>query len=514
MVKKVVLKNIAVVFVIALLLASAACTRKQSGEMKDSLIAIAINNPVSLDPYRGNDGGSAFILKHVYNTLFTQNFTTMAPEPSLAERYEFENNERGEPTQLRIFLKKGVKFHNGEELKASDVKFSIERAITSPYIGHITGSIQSVEVSGDYEALITLKYPFAPILNNLSHFAMSIVNEKAVTEGGESYAQNPVGTGPLKFVNWVAGNRVELTRWDEYHEEPSKVKDITIRYITDPATAFLELETGGADILLSLMPYDVRRVEENPNLRLVNAMDLRVNFIGFNVQKKPFDDVRVRQAIFHAIDTEALVNTVYQGVGKPGRGPLAATVWASAADSLPPYEYNLDKAKALLAEAGFPNGFSTTIHTSEAANLRDTAEVVRGMLARVGITADINVIEWANYLETTTRGDQAIYLLGWTTVTGDPDYGLEIFHTRAIGSSGNRSFYSNPEVDRLLDSGRTETNRERRQQIYYDAQRLIHADAPWVYTQEGEVTVGVRSNVRGFQINPSGQHPLWTVYFE
>jgi len=507
-------KIIAAMFTMALMISCSGGKNEQAAS-KDMLTVIAVREPSLLDPSLTNNSASSEIMKQVYDTLFNQDFNTMEAIPSLAERYEFENNEQGQPTRLRLFLKQGAKFHNGEEFTAADVKFTIERAIASPHIGHISGSISGVETINDYEVLLTLKYPFAPILNNLAHTAMSIMNEKAVLDGGDSYPQNPVGTGPYKFVRWVAGNRIELSRWDNYYGEKPAIKDITFRYIADPATALLELETGGADILFSLMPQDVKRVEDDSNLQLLRAKDLRLNYIGFNVRKHPFNDVRVRQAIAHAIDMPQLVNTVYQGVGSPGRAPISATVFASAANELPQYEYNLDKARQLLAEAGFPNGFSTTITTSEAANLRDTAEILQNMLARINITANIEIIEWAAYLAMTNRGEHEIFIHGWTTVTGDPDYGLEILSNRSIiNTSGNKSFWSHPEVDRLLDAGRTETDIRQREQLYLEAQRIIHANVPWVYTQEGEVTVGVRSNVRGFVINPAGHHPLWTVYFE
>ena len=205
---------------------------------------------------------------------------------------------------------------------------------------------------------------------------------------------------------------------------------------------------------------------------------------------------------------------MYQGVGRLGRGPLATTVFASAANVLPQYEFDPAKARELLAEAGYPDGFSTTIYASDLPNIRDTAAIVQNMLAQVGITATTEIIEWATYLDRTAKGEHEIYILGWTAVTGDPDNGLTIFHRQSFGSSGNRSFYSNPNVDRLLDAGRMETDTDRRRDIYIEAQAIIHAEAPWVYTQEGEITVGIRSNLKGFRANPVGLHPFWTAYFE
>jgi len=306
----------------------------------------------------------------------------------------------------------------------------------------------------------------------------------------------------------------DVTRWDGYHGESAKVKDITIRYLSDSATALLELETGGADILFPVMPHDVRRIDADPNLALVSVPGLRLNYIGLNNSRPHLNNVKVRQAIFHSIDRAAMVSTVYQGKGRPGRGPLAGAVWGSAAEILQQYEYDPARARQLLAEAGYPNGFSLTIATPEAANSRDTAEIMQNFLSQVGINAEVRVFETAAYIAMTIRGEHDVGMHGWVTSTGDPDYGLNILHSRAHGSAGNRTFYSNPEVDRLLDAGRMETNPARREQLYHDAQRIIHSEAPWVYVQEDEVTVGIRSNVRGFKASSNEVHPLATVYFE
>jgi len=505
---------------IVLVLLLAACSGRTggsggaSGVQKDELIVISpTGQPASLDPTLTNDLASALIIKQVYNTLFDQDPRTMETVPGLAERHQFENDANGQPTRMRIFLKQGAKFHNGEELKASDVKFSLDRAATATVIRHISGSIENVEAVGDYEVLITLRFPFAPILNNLAHTAMSIVNEKAVTEGGDEYARNPVGTGPYQFVNWLAGNRIDLTRWDDFHGTPARLKDITIRYINDPATALLELETGGADLLLTALPQDLSRIQSDSNLQLFRTLGLTLNYLGLNGSRPPFNDLRIRQAVAYAIDNQALLNAVFQGVGNMGRGPLSSRVWASVANQLPQYDYNPDRARELLAEAGFPNGFSTTIFASDAAERKDTAEIVRSMLSRVNINADIQMLEWATYLQTLASGGAPIFVHTWVTITGDPDYGLAIYNSRDPGTV-NRAFYTNLNVDRLLDRGRMETNVAQRQEIYREAQQLIHSDLPLLPLQENELLIGARSYVRGFTIHPGGLHSLWTIYFE
>jgi len=493
-----------------------ACTKSAAVSTggKDSLTVVTISQPRSLDPALARDTPSVIVMRQIYDTLFTQDLSTSEILPSLAERWVYENDARGNPTILRLFLKRGVKFHNGDDFTAADIKFTLDRAATSPHLQNMVEAILRTDIVNDYEVLVTLKFPFAPLLNNLSQPLMSITSERAVREGGDQYAQNPIGTGPMQFVSWLAGNRIELTRFDNYHGTMPRIKDITIRFIADTATALLELETAGADILIGVQPQDISRIEGDKNLQLLRAADFSIAYVGMNTRSGPLSDVRVRQALNHALDRDLLYRTVFNGVGGVGRGPLAERVWGSAAGVLPQYEYNLDKAKQLLTEAGYPNGFRTNIYTNDNPIRVDIAVIIKNMLARVGIEVDVNVLEFATLLEVTDTGKHDMYILAWITITGDPDYGLEIFHTRAFGPPGNRSFYSNAEVDRLLDLGRLELDPVRREQYYIDAQKIIHEEAPWIYIQEGEAMVATRSNVRGFVIDPTSYHSFFTAWFE
>jgi len=493
---------------------ASSSTGSRATVAKDNLIVGFAANPASLDPSMTNDQPSSRVMKQIYDTLINLD-ENMAPTPSLAERWAFENDSAGNPTRLRLFLKRGVKFHNGDELKAADVKFTLDRAAKSPHIGHITSMIRSVDAVNDYEVLVTLPYPFAPILNHLGHTATSIVNEKTVTELGDRHGQNPVGTGPFSFVNWTQGAEINLTRWDGYHGAAPRIKDMKFRIIVDPATRLLELEAGGVDIVIDILPSDLARVQANSSLQVFRAPNLSTNYVGFNCTVPPFNDPRVRQAINYAIDKTAIVNNVYMGTGGVATGPINSRVWASTSSQLAPFEYNPARARQLLAEAGFPNGFSTSIILNETAQRIDTAEIVQNMLRQVGVNVDVRIIEWAAYLDMTARGEHEMYILGWVTVTGDPDYGLHAtFHSSNFGAPGNRSFYRNAEVDRLLDSGRRETNLTQRAQFYAQAQQIIRDEAPWIFLWTGEDLHAARNNLRGFKIHPAGHHELWTVYFE
>jgi len=471
--------------------------------------------PRNLDPALTNDMPSARFHRNIFDRLVEHDYD-MSILPGLAERWVWDS-----PQELRVFLRRGIRFHNGDEMRASDVQFTLERAAVAPEIAPITGMISRVQVINDFEAVIHLQFPFAPFLGHLAHTASSIVSRRAVTEMGDvAHSLSPVGTGPYRVTNLVTGDRVELTRWDGYHGRAPAIRDIVVRNIPDAATRLLEIETGGADVQieLNLSPADVPRAEANPNIQVLRTMNLSMTYIGFNNINPPLNDARVRQAIIYALDLDAINRVAYHGLGATGTAPVNAQVWASAAGRLPAYQFNQARARQLLAEAGHPNGFATTIWVNEGNMARlDTAEMMQAMLAQVGIRAEVRIMEWTAYLNTLGRrdGGHHMFILGWVTVTGDPDYGLfPILHTSNFGDAGNRMFYSNSAVDRLLEQGRSETNPARREQIYFEAQQMIQRDAPWIVQWFGETVHALRPDVRGWRLHPTGTDKWWTLYFD
>ena len=474
----------------------------------DSIVVGMTSQPVSLDPTTTNDLASIQVNRQIYNTLLELD-ENITPVPSLAERWVWED-----PSRVRLFLRRNVRFHNGDILRASDVKFSLERAAASPTVGFITGMINRVDIINDYEVIILLNYEFVPFLNHLAHPALFIVNERAVREQGDTYGRNPIGTGPMRFDNWVTGANLNLTRFDDHWGGAPRVRNITFQFIADAAARLIALETGEIDINYTVAPSDVAYVNSSPNLNMLRGMNIATEYIGFNFRKTPFNDVRVRQAINYAIDMNAVLNAAYMGTGGVANGPINSMIWASAADRLEPFTFNPVRARQLLAEAGYPNGFSTTLVTNDTVTRVDVAEIVQNMLAQVGIQVEVQILEWGAYLDMTARGDHDMFILAWGTPTRDPDYGLSIFHTSNFGAAGNRMFYDNPRVDALLDQGRQETNQARREQIYIEVQQIIRNDIPWVWTQTGEHLIASRPDLRGFTVDPGGFHLLWNVYFE
>lgn len=471
----------------------------------DTLVVAQGADAVSLDPHATNDQPSSRVSKQIYNSL-VHSTEEMEIVPSLAKSWEPIDDLTWE-----FKLEEGVKFHNGEELKASDVKFTLERMMGSPTVAHILGPVAEIKAIDDYTVHIVTEEPFAPILAHLSHTACSILNEKAVTEAGEDYGQEPVGTGPFKLTDWLSGDRITLEKNDDYFQGAPKIAKVIFRNIPEGTNRTIGLETGEIDLAYDIEPVDKKIVTENKYLELVEAPAFSSQYLGFNTLKAPFDDINVRHAINYAVNVQEIVDVVLEGAGEVATSPLVKGIWGANTE-LKGYEYDVEKAKQLLKDAGFENGFKTTLWTNDNPTRVRIAEMVQAQLTEVGITADMEIVEWGKYLEDTENGRHDMFILGWTTVTGDADYGLyALYHSSQHGGSGNRTFYTNKEVDKLLDIGKVETDLDKRFAAYQKAQELIVADAPQLFLYFTTDNVGQNKAIQGFKLHPAGHHSLYKL---
>lgn len=502
------INKLLVVLLLAALVLTACGTTDEGST--DTILRVANSaEAASLDPQGSNDTASARVHYQIYDTLVVQT-EDLELVPGLATEWE-----QIDELTYEFTLREGVTFHNGEAFTADDVVFTLKRALTMGDIAHIVSMIDgdTIEAVSDYVVRLSTVEPNASLITHLAHGATGILNEEAVTEGGEDYGQNPVGTGPFKFVNWQSGSEINLERNDDYWGEVAKVAGIQFKFIVETGPRLIELESGEVDIAYDIDPNDVQKVADNADLTLYRDSNLSTTYVGFNAGKEgPMGNVLVRQAINHAINMTDVVNTVYAGLGSPAFGPIGENVWGANTD-LEPYAYDVDLAKELLAEAGYADGFSISLWTNENAQRRQIAAIIQNQLADIGIEVDVQVLEWATYLEETNKGEHDMFILGWTTVTADADYGLyALFHSSQHGSNGsNRTFYTNTRVDELLDLGRRTIDADDRLAAYYEAQELIRDDAPWIFTWNGENVSASSTSVTGFRQHPNGSHKLASV---
>lgn len=462
---------------------------------------------VTLDPQKTNDSASANVMNQIYDRLVKLN-KDMKIEPELAQSWKQINS-----TTWQFNLRHGVKFSNGEELKASDVKFTFDRLLdpkTASPGAFVLAPVSQVKVIDDYTVQIITKKPFAPILYNLSHTATSILNQKAVESEGSNYGQKPVGTGPFTFVSWEKSSQIVLSKNKDYFAGAPKLDKVVFRIIPETETQVAELRTGEVDAVLNLSADSLAQLKSANNVTIDKVPAFSVKYLGFDEQMKPFNDVRVRQAINYAIDKNALIKAAYNGTAVPEKGPLAPGV-NGYDPNVQGYPYDPAKAKQLLAEAGYPNGFSTTIYVSNEAPDPKIATLIQSQLGQVGIKVNQQVMEWGAFLDKTAKG-VPMFLLDWITVTGDADNGLYAnFNSVNFGGPGNRQFYKNPKVDQLLNDAQAETDPAKRQQEYAQAQEQIVKDAPWAFLAVPQNIVAVNKRVQGFVNMPTQNYYFQNV---
>lgn len=404
-------------------------------------------------------------------------------------------------------LRGGVTFHDGTPFTADSVKKSFERML-DPKVGSPRASnfsmIKEIKAVDDKTVQFVLDYPFAPLISILANSEGSIISPKAISEHADTLSKKPVGTGPFKFESWTPGQEMTLVKNDSYWGDKPKVDKVVYKVVPEDTTRIAMVEAGEAHIGDQLPVTEVERVQSSPSMTMVRAEGLGVDYIGFNVKKKPFDDVRVRQAVAHAIEKEAIVKGVYNNVGNMAVSAMSPKV-IGYNPNLKDYTYDVNEAKDLLSQAGYPNGFKTTIVTDDRKERMNVAEVISSQLKGIGIEVEVKVMEYGAYLEYTAKGQHDMFIGGWGNATGDGDYNqYNVFHSSSRGSSGNLAFYENPEVDKLIEAGRRESDAKKRNEIYAKLQEIELNEVPVIPIRTIHHVSVAGKDVRGFWLSPVG----------
>ncbi|RIH85415.1 Glutathione-binding protein GsiB [Meiothermus luteus] len=475
-----------------------------------TLIIAQGTDPTTLDAPLATDSPSATVVNHVVETLFE--YTPDGKiQPLLVERYSFSSDRK----TLTLYLRKGIKFHDGTDFNAEAVKFNLERLISqelaSAFAFLLRGRVTAFEVVDSHTLRLRMPEPFAPVLAHLTHSSTGIQSPTAIRRLGVGYRDNPVGTGPYKFDRWQKGQFVELVRNEDYWGRKPAIERLRFLAVPEAATRMALVETGQAHVAVRVPPQDVQRLNARPEIEVVTTPSVRTIFFYFNQSKKPFDDIRVRKAINHAINKEEIVKFVLGGFGRVSDAPISPGIFGYT--KVGSYEYNPNLARQLLAQAGYTaqNPLRITIHSPNGRYLQDirVTEAVQSQLRAVGVQAQIQTLEWGAYLAATNqpreRNEIQMAMLGWGTVTGDADYGLYgLFHSSQQAPNGfNRGFYANPRLDRVLEQARVATNPQARQQLYRTAMQIIYNDVPWVFLHSEQQVTAIRREVQGFVVHPT-----------
>jgi peptide/nickel transport system substrate-binding protein len=470
----------------------------------NTVVMIIENSPTNLDPRVGLDAQSERIDQLLFDDLCTRD-EHLHVQPGLAESWETPD-----PLTYVFHLHQGVKFHDGRPLTSRDVKWTFDSVLQGKIRSTKASAyrpVDHIDAPDDSTVVFHLKEPFATLLWNVSDGAIGIVPYGS----GDEMSRNPIGSGPFRFVSAEPDKEVVVERNDTYWGVKTKLKRVRFAVIPDATTRALELRKGSADIAVSSLTGDmVLALERESNLEVLHAPGTVLGYLAFNTRDPVLKDVRVRQAMAYAVDRATIIHYLLRDFARPAYSLLPPESWAYNGD-VPRYDYNPERARQLLDQAGYRavNGvrFHLTMKTSTDESPRLVAAVLQQQLRQVGIALDIRTFEFATFLSDVIRGNYQLHTLRWVGGNEDPDIFEYVFHSAKFSpKGGNRTFYANPRVDALIDQARAEPDQNTRKQIYAEIQRIMADDLPYINLWYYENVMVHTRRVRNLILNPPGNY--------
>lgn len=478
---------------------------------KDTLVVAFDREPATLDPLGNNVAVKRMIEGNIFDTLLKFD-EDLKPSPCLAESWEQVDEKT-----WKFNLRKDVKFHNGDPLTSADVKFSFLRVHNGTQGNTAAEELDpdGYETPDDYTFILRTKEPYAFTEAQLCIPSLSIVPEKVVTEmGDDAFGRAPVGSGPYKFVSWTAGDNITMERNDEYWGEKSILKTVKFRIITESASRTIDLESGGVDITLGLPVSDADRIAENPDTQLIISTGATDRYLAFNCQKDVFKDKRVRQALNYATDKESIRIVCYGENTSEKMDSVVPSVLPGHTSDLVQYDYDIEKAKALLEEAGYGDGFEVEFMYLANSTNNMLAELLQQMWAQINVTLVLKPTESGALTTALNKGEQELCSAGTSYELFEAGAGLyNMFHSDRMYSGSARANLSSPEVDEVLDEIIKTGDADKRAELVVKAQELIHEESPFIYIAFTKNLIGAGSKVRGFIPTPTTQYDFRSVYF-
>ncbi len=501
-----------------------------------TLVYCSEGSPENFNPMLNTTGTSLQASAPIMEGLTHFMNGTTQVGPALAEKWDVS----ADGLTYMFHLRKGVKWHSNKGFKptrdfnADDVVFSFDRQANkdAPYHKvngggydywadmNMSKLVKSVSKVDAYTVKIEMNAPQAPFVANLAMPFASIQSKEyadALLKAGkpELIDNEPIGTGPFEFVQYVKDATIRYKRFDQYHGGKAKLDTLVFSINKDAAVRLAKLRANECQISPFPPPADLEAIRTDKNLTLLSQPGLNVGYMAFNTLKKPFDDARVRKAVNMSIDKAAILKAVYLGAGQPAKNLIPPTMW-SYNDKVEDFKYDPAAAKKLLAEAGLPDGFETDLWAMPVQrpynpDAKRIGELMQADLAKVGIKAKIVSYEWGEYRKRASAGDHMMAQLGWSGDNGDPDNFFAVLASCAAAKSGSITKWCNKEYDDLITKAATISDVKERTKLYEQAQVVMHNDAPYLFIAHSVVFLPMRANVTGVKIQAVGSQNFFTA---
>jgi peptide/nickel transport system substrate-binding protein len=476
-----------------------------SGSGVDTLVIANAVKVDTLDPEANSVNESIWLDQNLYSRLLQPNATGTALLPDLATSWDISSDG----LSYTFHLRPDAQFADGSPVTAADVVYSIERSRKfSGGWGFLLTAVKTITAPDTHTVTITLSQPHAPLLADLAMYAYSVVPEKLVKAQGAAFFQHPVGSGPFMVTSFSADSEVDLARNPHFYGIKPKISKVKLLIVPDDNSRVLMLESKKADVIENPPGNLVNQINSTPGLSVQLFPSTRVDFIQLDQHYKPFKSQLVRQALNYAIDRNAIVKLAYQGHATPGSSfmPYKMEFWNS---QLQPYQYNPAKAKQLLAQAGYPHGFSTFLITVSG-DVAGQAEavVVKSELAAVGINVSIQSYELLTAYDKEDNGHSQMGERYWTNDIIDPDEVATFGADCKGGANAFNSYWCSSQATSLVNQARAERDNAARQQMYSQIQQIIYDQSPYLVIDYSPYRYGVGGWVHGFHVSPLGNYQL------
>lgn len=469
---------------------------------------------ITLDPVASNDVASGEVCALIYDGLVQFN-DSLQVIPCLASHWEISPDRK----TYTFYIKKNARFSHGRLVTAADIRYSFERVLAPEgrssrtwllapvegaldYYNKRTQRVSGIITPNDTTVILHLTKPNYLILSFLAMPAAVIVPQEVVAEHGKDFGRHPVGTGPWQLVEWLQNDRLVLVPNPHYHGTKPLLKKVVYRIIPEIMTATGEFEVGNLDMMKIPDAEYERWINDTERKEYILTQDkLAVCYIGLNNQKKPFTDVRVRQALNYALDIETITHALLKDRGRVAHGSVPPLLLGEADSLKATYQYNPKKAKRLLAEAGYAQGFTMEIwqkHNPEAARILET---VQAYLGQVGITVQLVTRDWASLKQAVNKGEPDAFYLDWYADYPDAENFLyPLFHSSQWGGAGNRARYASTRVDSLFEVARNQPHASQRTAVYRRINSIVYNDAPWIFLYHPKTYVVHQPWLQGFTL--------------